>query len=141
MISTKLTIKSRLTLAMVILSVLLLAIGMTGLFGMSTDVKINRELYQVRMPKTVAADNTLLWVGRQRTSQDQAALTTDPAWAQQMYKTEADVGKQALEWWAKYAALPQSEQAKKLVQEVTEGLTKTEKAIDEFRDAIKGGDR
>src|SRR5450830_1650967 len=87
------------------------------------------------------ADNTLLWVGRQRTSLDQAALTTDPAWAQQMYKTEADVGKQALEWWAKYAALPQSEQAKKLVQEVTEGLTKTEKAIDEFRDAIKGGDR
>ncbi len=136
-----LTIKSRLALAMVILSVLLLAIGMTGLFGMSTVVKINRELYQVRMPKTVAADNTLLWVGRQRTSLDQAALTTDPAWAQQMYKTEADVGKQALEWWAKYAALPQSEQAKKLVQEVTDGLTKTEKAIDEFRDAIKGGDR
>jgi len=136
-----LTIKSRLALTMIILSALLLAIGATGLFGMSTVVKINRELYQVRMPKTVAADNTLLWVGRQRTSLDQAALTTDPAWAQQMYKTEADVGKQALEWWAKYAALPQSDQGKKLVQEVTDGLTKTEKAIDEFRDAIKGGDR
>ena len=137
----RLTIKARLAIAMAILSVLLLAIGVTGLFGMSTVVKINRDLYQVRMPKTVAADNTLLWVGRQRTSLDQAALTTDQAWAQQMYKTEADVGKQALEWWAKYAALPQSEQAKKLVQEVTDGLTKTEKAIDEFRDAIKGGDR
>jgi len=136
-----LTIKSRLALVMTILSALLLAIGATGLFGMSTVVKINRELYQVRMPKTVAADNTLLWVGRQRTSLDQAALTTDPAWAQQMYKNEADVGKQALEWWAKYAALPQSDQGKKLVQEVTDGLTKTEKAIDEFRDAIKGGDR
>lgn len=136
-----LTIKSRLALVMTVLSALLLSIGATGLFGMSTVVKINRELYQVRMPKTVAADNTLLWVGRQRTSLDQAALTTDPAWAQQMYKTEADVGKQALEWWAKYAALPQSDQGKKLVQEVTDGLTKTEKAIDEFRDAIKGGDR
>jgi methyl-accepting chemotaxis protein I, serine sensor receptor len=137
----KLTIKSRLALAMVILSVLLLTIGVTGLIGMSAVVKINRELYQVRMPKTVAADNALLWIGRQRTSLDQAALTTDPAWAERMYKTEAEVGKQALEWWAKYTALPQTDDAKKMVQDVTEGIAKTEKAIDEFRAAIKSGDR
>ncbi len=141
MISTKLTIKSRLTLAMVVLSVLLLAIGVTGLIGMSSVVKINKELYQVRMPKTVAADNTLLWIGRQRTSLDQAALTTDPAWADRMFKTEAEVGKQALDWWAKYTALPQTEEAKKMVQEVTDGITKTEKSLDDFRNAIKGGDR
>jgi len=137
----KFTIRARLALTMAVLSLLLFAIGATGLFGMSTVVKINRELYQVRMPKTVAADNTLLWIGRQRTSLDQAALTTDPAWAQRMFATEAEVGKQAQEWWSRYAALPQTEQAKKMVQDVTEGLAKTEIAIDSFRNAIKGGDR
>jgi methyl-accepting chemotaxis protein-1 (serine sensor receptor) len=141
MISLKLTIKARLALAMAILSVLLLGIGVTGLFGMSAVVKVNRDLYQVSMPKTVAADNTLLWIGRQRTSLDQAALTTDPAWAERMYKTEGEVRQQALEWWAKYTALPQTDEAKKMVQDVTEGITKTEKAVDDFRNAIKGGDR
>jgi methyl-accepting chemotaxis protein-1 (serine sensor receptor) len=137
----KLTIKSRIALAMVVLSVLLLIIGITGLSGMTAVVKSNRELYQVRIPKTVAADNTLLWIGRQRTSLDQAAMTTDPAWAERMYQTEAEVGKQALEWWAKYTALPQTDEARKMVAEVTDGITKTEKALDEFRAAIKGGDR
>lgn len=138
---TKFTIKVRLALAMTVLSILLIAIGVTGLIGISTIVDTNRELYQERMPKTVAADNTLLWIGRQRTSLDQASVTTDPAWAERMYKTEAEVGQQALEWWAKYMALPQTEEGKKLAQNVTAGITLTEKALDKFRDAIKGGER
>jgi len=138
---TKLTIKARLALAMVILSMLLIAIGVIGLLGISTVVDTNRELYQERMPKMSAADNMLLWMGRQRTSLDQASLTTDPAWAEQMYRTAADVGKQGLDWWAKYQALPQTEHGKQLAQGVTDGLTQTEQAMDNFRTAIKGGDR
>jgi methyl-accepting chemotaxis protein I, serine sensor receptor len=138
---TKFTIKARLALAMAVLALLLVAIGVTGLFGISTVVDTNRQLYQERMPKTVAADNTLLWIGRQRTSLDQASVTTDPAWAEQMFKTEADVGKQALEWWAKYTALPQTERGKQLAQDVTNGITQTEQAMDGFRNAIKSGDR
>jgi methyl-accepting chemotaxis protein-1 (serine sensor receptor) len=135
------TIKTRLALSMVVLSLLLIGIGVTGLFGTASIVDTNRELYQERMPKTVAADNTLLWIGRQRTSLDQASVTTNPAWAEQMFKTEADVGKQALEWWNKYLALPQTEQGKKLSQAVTDGIASTEKALDDFRNAIKSGDR
>jgi len=88
---TKLTIKARLALAMVVLSMLLIAIGVIGLLGISTVVDTNRELYQERMPKMSAADNMLLWMGRQRTSLDQASVTTDSAWAEQMYRTAADV--------------------------------------------------
>ena len=138
---TKLTIKARLALAMVILSMLLIAIGVIGLLGISTVVDTNRELYQERMPKMSAADNMLLWMGRQRTSLDQASLTTDPAWAEQMYRTAADVAKQGLDWWAKYQALPQTEHGKQLAQAVTDGLTQTEQAMDNFRTAIKAGDR
>jgi methyl-accepting chemotaxis protein-1 (serine sensor receptor) len=138
---TKLTIKARLASAMVILSMLLIAIGVIGLLGISTVVDTNRELYQERMPKMSAADNMLLWMGRQRTSLDQASVTTDSAWAEQMYRTAADVGKQALDWWAKYQALPQTEHGKQLAQDVTDGLTQTEQAMDNFRTAIKSGDR
>ncbi|WP_158901771.1 methyl-accepting chemotaxis protein [Burkholderia sp. L27(2015)] len=138
---TKFTIKARLALAMVILSMLLIAIGAIGLLGISTVVDTNRELYQERMPKMAAADNMMLWTGRQRTSLDQASLTTDPAWAEQMYRTAADVGKQALDSWAKYQALPQTEHGKQLAQAVTDGLTQTEQAMDNFHTAIKGGDR
>jgi methyl-accepting chemotaxis protein-1 (serine sensor receptor) len=135
------TIKARLASAMVILSVLLLAIGVIGLVGISTVVDTNRELFQERLPKTVAADNMLLWMGRQRTSLDQASVTTDTAWAERMYQTADDVRKQAFDSWAKYQALPQTEHGKQLAQDVTTGLTQTEQAMDEFRTAIKGGDR
>ena len=135
------TIKARLAWAMVILSALLLATGVIALFGISTVVDTNRELYQERLPKTVAADNMLLWMGRQRTSLDQASVTTDAAWAERMYQTADDVGKQALDWWGKYKALPQTEHGKQLAQDVTDGLTQTEQAMDGFRSAIKSGDR
>jgi methyl-accepting chemotaxis protein-1 (serine sensor receptor) len=138
---TTFTIKGRLALVMVTLSVLLTGIGVLGLVGISTIVDTTRELYQERMPKIVAADNTLLFVGRQRTSLDQAALTTDPAWAERMYKTEGEVGQQAAQWWSKYTALPQTPEGHALSHEVSEGITKTEKALDDFRTAIKGGDR
>ncbi|SAL27515.1 methyl-accepting chemotaxis sensory transducer [Caballeronia udeis] len=137
----KLTIKARLAWAMMILSALLLAIGVIGLIGISTVVDTNRELYQERLPKTVAADNMLLWMGRQRTSLDQASVTTDPAWAERMYQTADDVKKQALDWWSKYQALPQTERGKQLAQDVTDGLAQTEQAMDGFRTAIKSGDR
>jgi methyl-accepting chemotaxis protein-1 (serine sensor receptor) len=141
MTQTEFTIKTRLALAMTVLSILLIAIGVTGLIGISSIVDTSRELYQERMPKTVAADNTLLWIGRQRTSLDQASVTTDPAWAERMYKTEAEVGKQALDWWGKYLALPQTDQGKKLAQEVTNGIGSVEQALDRFRAAIRSGDR
>jgi methyl-accepting chemotaxis protein-1 (serine sensor receptor) len=137
----KLTIKARLAWAMVILSALLLAIGIIGLIGIATVVDTNRELYQERLPKTVAADNMLLWMGRQRTSLDQASVTTDPAWAERMYQTADDVKKQALDWWSKYQALPQTERGKELAKDVTDGLVQTEQAMDGFRSAIKSGDR
>ena len=137
----KLTIKARLAWAMVILSALLLAIGIIGLIGIATVVDTNRELYQERLPKTVAADNMLLWMGRQRTSLDQASVTTDPAWAERMYQTADDVKKQALDWWSKYQALPQTEHGKELAKDVTDGLVQTEQAMDGFRSAIKSGDR
>jgi len=137
-----LSIKAQLALAILILSILLIAIGVSGQMGMSAAVDINRQLSEETIPKTVAADNTLIWIGRQRTSLDQAALTTDPAWAERMYGMDANSRKEAREWWAKYTALPQpTEEGRALVKKVSEGIEKTEQEIDKFATAIKGGDR
>ncbi|WDZ97199.1 methyl-accepting chemotaxis protein [Herbaspirillum sp. WKF16] len=135
------SIKAQLAIAILILSCLLVAIGASGLLGMSAAVSINRELTEERIPKTVAADNVLIWIGRQRTSLDQAALTDDPAWAERMAGMDANARKEALQWWAKYTELPQTEEGKVLVKKVSEGLEKTEQALVKFAEAIKTGDR
>ncbi|MFL9926748.1 methyl-accepting chemotaxis protein [Herbaspirillum lusitanum] len=136
-----LSIKAQLAIAIAVLSILLIAIGAAGLLGMSAAVKINRELIEERLPKTIAADNMLIWIARQRTSLDQAALTTDPAWAERMYKTEGDSRKEAMDAWAAYKALPQTEEAKVFVNKVSEGVDKVQQSITNFATAIKGGDR
>ncbi|MBP0599872.1 Tar ligand binding domain-containing protein [Herbaspirillum sp. LeCh32-8] len=135
------SIKAQLALAILILSTLLVAIGASGLLGMSAAVSINRELTEERIPKTVAADNVLIWIGRQRTSLDQAALTDDPAWAERMYGMDANARKEALQWWAKYTALPQTEEGRALEKKVSDGLEKTEQALTKFAEVIKTGDR
>ncbi|WP_343650839.1 methyl-accepting chemotaxis protein [Herbaspirillum sp.] len=136
-----LSIKAQLAIAILVLSILLLAIGASGLLGMSAAVSINRQLSEERMPKTVAADNTLIWIGRQRTSLDQAALTSDAAWAERMYGMDANARKEALQWWGKYTALPQTEDGKALVKKVSEGIEKTEQELTRFAEVIKAGDR
>jgi methyl-accepting chemotaxis protein-1 (serine sensor receptor) len=135
------SIKAQLAIAILILSLLLVAIGAAGLLGMSAAVSINRELTEERIPKTVAADNVLIWIGRQRTSLDQAALTGDTAWAERMFGMDASSRKEALQWWAKYTALPQTEEGKVLVKKVSEGIEKTQQGLVKFAEAIKSGDR
>src|SRR5579875_106437 len=105
-----LSIKAQLAIAVLVLSLLLLALGLSGLLGMSAAVSINRQLSEERIPKTVAADNTLIWIGRQRTSLDQAAMSLDAAWTERMFVMEANARKEALQWWAKYSALPQTDE-------------------------------
>ena len=136
-----LSIKAQLAIAVLVLSILLLAIGASGLLGMSAAVSVNRQLSEERMPKTVAADNTLIWIGRQRTSLDQAALTSDTAWAERMYGMDANARKEALQWWGKYTALPQTDEGKVLVKKVSDGIDKTEQELTRFAEVIKGGDR
>ncbi|AON53495.1 methyl-accepting chemotaxis protein [Herbaspirillum seropedicae] len=136
-----LSIKAQLAIAILVLAALLVAIGASGLLGMSAAVSINAQLSQERLPKTVAADNTLIWIGRQRTSLDQAALTNDPAWAERMYGMDANARKEALQWWGKYTALPQTEEGRVLVKKVSDGIDKTEQELTRFAEVIKAGDR
>ncbi|EIJ48637.1 methyl-accepting chemotaxis transducer transmembrane protein [Herbaspirillum sp. GW103] len=136
-----LSIKAQLAIAVLVLSLLLLALGLSGQLGMSAAVSINRQLSEERIPKTVAADNTLIWIGRQRTSLDQAAMTNDPAWAERMMGMDANARKEALQWWGKYTALPQTEDGKVLVKKVSDGIEKTEQELVRFAEVIKGGDR
>ncbi|AYR23349.1 methyl-accepting chemotaxis protein [Herbaspirillum rubrisubalbicans] len=136
-----LSIRAQLAIAFLVLSILLLALGVSGLLGMSAAVSINRQLSEERLPKTVAADNMLIWVGRQRTSLDQAAMSLDAAWTERMYGMEANARKEALQWWDKYTALPQTEEGKVLVKKVSDGIAKTQVELDKFTQAIKSGER
>lgn len=126
---------------MAFLAALLLATGVIGLLGMSSAVGNGQTLYAQRMPKIVALDNTLLWLGRERTSLDQAALTTDPAWQQRMFRMTGEVRGQAMQSWQTYRSLPRSDAAERLVAQFDDGLKKSIAAMDAFRAAIEGGDR
>ena len=135
------SIKAQLTIVIAVLAILLISIGASGLLGMSAAARLNQEMIEVRLPKTVAADGALIWIARQRTTLDQAALSTDPAWVERMFKTEVDTRKEAMAAWAVYQSLPQTEEGKVLVKKVSDGIDGVEQSLTNFGNAIRGGDR
>ena len=104
--SSRLSINSRLGLSMAFLGLLLIAIGVAGLVGMSESNGANRRMYAEQLPKSIAIGEMTILVGRQRTTLDRAAVNPGSDDARQMYVTLKDVRRAADQAWAQYIAMP-----------------------------------
>lgn len=138
---SRLTIASRLGLAMAFLGLLLVGTGLFGLAGITQSNAANQQIYSVQMPKSIAVGEMTIMVGRQRTSLDRAAVNPGSEDATRMYAKEQEVRAAADKAWQDYLALPRDAAEEKLAAKVTSEYQATEHELDKFREATVRGDR
>jgi methyl-accepting chemotaxis protein I, serine sensor receptor len=141
MLFSRLSINGRIGLAMAFLGVLLVCIGAFGLAGMTTSNDANRRTYSEQMPKSIAVGEMTIFVGRQRTSLDRAAINPGSEDARNMYDKEKEVRAAADQAWKRYLALPRDAGEDRLAAEVTRQYEATEQELDKFREATVQGNR
>ena len=139
--SSRLSINSRLGLSMAFLGLLLIAIGVAGLVGMSESNGANRRMYAEQLPKSIAIGEMTILVGRQRTTLDRAAVNPGSDDARQMYVTLKDVRRAADQAWAQYIALPRDAGEDRLATQVASQRAATEGELDKLQDAAMRSDR
>ncbi|PCE28826.1 hypothetical protein BWP39_01135 [Paraburkholderia acidicola] len=112
------TIRARIGLTMAFLAALLVAIGVLGLFGMSSSNDAYRATFMNQMPSAVAIDNAELYAARERLALDRAAFMMGTAEAAGSIDRSHFMRKNADEWWKKYLALPRDADEDRLAQAV-----------------------
>lgn len=106
------TIKGRLALAMLFLSILLLTIGVAGLIGMQSADSNNLDLFKFQLPSAIDVSDAVTYVGRERLSLDQAVMSSTASAVEKAIAHSAEMRKKSDEAWNAYAALPASSDEK-----------------------------
>ncbi|NUA30634.1 methyl-accepting chemotaxis protein [Cupriavidus basilensis] len=136
-----LTIKARLAIAMLVLSVLLLVVGALGLLGMSRSNAANHATYANQMPSAMAIAEADIWLGRVRTALFSAGMDPEsPHAAELLTRTEKFLA-QSESAWQRYLSLPRDAEEERLAQDVIAKRKALYVALDAFAAAVKSADR
>jgi methyl-accepting chemotaxis protein I, serine sensor receptor len=136
-----LTIKARLGITMAFLGVLLIAIGVLGLFGMSRSNDAFLDTYSVQMPGAIAIGNAEMFAARERLVFDRAALlegTNEVAATverSRMMRSRADA------YWQEYASLPQGPEERALADAAQAKRLELQQIVDKGIAALSSNDR
>ncbi|RAR57123.1 methyl-accepting chemotaxis sensory transducer with TarH sensor [Paraburkholderia unamae] len=141
MLSRFTTISARIGLAMALLGSLLVGIGAFGFAGMMASNNANRKTYAVQMPKSIAVGEMVIFVGRQRTTLDRAAIQLDANDARSMYVMEKSVHDGADAAWQRYLSFPRDATEDQLAAVVTKEYDTIEAALAKYQDATASGNR
>ena len=136
----KLTIKGRIALAMGSLGVLLIAVSILGLIGMSRATDATYAVFSDNLPSAVATGNAAAFVLRERVVLDRAALTPDAPDVQATFDRARRYRDVSNQWWNRYLALPRNPEEDQLASKVTATRQQMYEAIDRVIEAIKGKD-
>ncbi|AOK04402.1 Tar ligand binding domain-containing protein [Burkholderia sp. AU19243] len=140
MVIRNLTIRARIGLTMAFLAVLLAAIGILGIYGMTTANDSTREIFTNQMPSAVNVAVADTYAARERLALDRAALlagTPDSAAAverSRAMRTQSDA------WWQKYLALPRGPEEDRLAQDVAAKRQALQRSCDAFGSLVTAGD-
>ncbi|CAB3658743.1 methyl-accepting chemotaxis protein [Trinickia soli] len=141
MLTNGMTIKTRIGLAMMFLSALVLALGTLGLSGMGKASDATRDMYSNQMPAVVAIGMAESYAARERLALDRAAMH-----AGQADETKKNIDRAAVlhavseDWWKKYLALPHAPDQDKLAQDVNAKRAALQVVISAYKDAISAND-
>ena len=138
--NSKLTIKGRIALAMGSLGVLLIAVSVLGLIGMSRATDATYAVFSDNLPSAVATGNAAAFVLRERVVLDRAALTPDASDVQATFDRARKYRDVSNQWWNRYLALPRNSEEDQLASKVTATRQQMYEAIDHVIEAIKGKD-
>ena len=138
---SRFTISARIGLVMIFLGTLVVGIGAFGLVGLTASNNANRKTYSVHMPKAIAVGEMMIYVGRQRTTLDRAAIQFDQNDAKNMFAIEKDLRERAQTAWSHYLSYPRDAQEDQLAMAVTGEYETVEQKLERYREATAGGTR
>ncbi|NML97719.1 HAMP domain-containing protein [Paraburkholderia sp. RP-4-7] len=135
-----LTIKARIGITMLCLGALMTITGKLDLVGMTRANLANHETFTNQLPSAVDIGYSEIFVGRERTALDRAALSPGTPVAEDLFRHAQDMRDQSATWWQKYLELPKDADEDRLAQNVATRRADIERGLDAFRDAIRTAD-
>ncbi|MFL9929393.1 methyl-accepting chemotaxis protein [Paraburkholderia sp. RL18-103-BIB-C] len=141
MLNKGITIKARIGLTMAFLAALLVAIGVSGLFGMSRSNDAYKDTFTNAMPGAVNIGNAELFAARERLALDRAAfMAGTPESAPtleraRLMRTTSDA------WWKKYLDLPRGAEEDRLAQDVAAKRDTLHRQMDAFAAIVSANDQ
>ncbi len=137
---SNLTIKTRLAIAMCVLSVLLLVVGILGLLGMTRSNAANQATYANQLPSAIAIAEADIWLGRVRTSLFSAGLDPQSPHAAELLTRIEKFMAQSDSAWQRYLSLPRDAEEERLAQDVSAKRKALYDALNAFAAAVRSGD-
>ncbi|MFL9910408.1 methyl-accepting chemotaxis protein [Paraburkholderia sp. RL17-337-BIB-A] len=120
------SIRTRISVSMLLLSVLLLTVGTMGILGMTASNGVSRDIFVVQLPGAISIGDTQIFMLRQRVALDRAALAKDRESERQLLDLAADVSKRADQAWNLYYSLPKSGDEERASADVASRLAKVQ---------------
>ena len=111
---------------MLLLSVLLLTVGATGILGMTASNGVGRDNFVIQLPGAISIGATQIFMLRQRVALDRAALAKDRESERQLLDLAADMSKRADQAWNLYYSLPKSDDEERASADVANRLAKVQ---------------
>jgi methyl-accepting chemotaxis protein I, serine sensor receptor len=140
MLDLNFSIKARIGVAMVVLAALMTIVGRMDMVGMTRANVATHEIFTNQLPSAVDIGYSEIFVLRERTALDRAALAPGTPDAQDLLKLAQNRREKSRQWWQKYLSLPRNADEDRLAQIVAERRTDMETGLDAFRDAIRAAD-
>ncbi|HZZ11790.1 MAG TPA: methyl-accepting chemotaxis protein [Paraburkholderia sp.] len=137
---TKLSIRTRLGVAIFFLCVLLTAIGALGVAGMARSNDAHRETYVNRLASTRLIGDAELAISRERTTIDRIAFDPTAPTVEKDVATYRMLKGQGMEAWTNYLALPATSDENRLAAAVSAKRSQVQNQLDAFADSVKGMD-
>jgi len=134
------SIKSRLAMAMALLSVLLLVIGALGIAGMTNANDANRDTYSDKLPSATAIGDAEISLQRERSALFRAALNPAAPDLRGIITHSRDYRTEARAALSSYMKLPRSPEEDQLARDMMERRNAMDAGLDAFGDALLGGD-
>jgi len=134
------TIKARLALVMGVVSVLLLAVGLLGIWGMTISNRADYDVYSDQLPSAISIGVADLYIDRARTALDRAAMDPAAPSLDKVFSKADGMLVQSRAAWGRYLALPRGADEDRLAQTVAAKRNDMDRGMDDFVAAIKSGD-
>jgi methyl-accepting chemotaxis protein I, serine sensor receptor len=136
----RISIKSRLALAMGLLSVLLLIIGGLGIAGMTSSNNANRETFSDQLPSATYIGDAEIDLQRERAALFRAALNPSTPDLRGIITHSRDYRTEARAALDNYMKLPRTPEEDQLARDVMQRRNAMDEGLDAFGNSLLGGD-
>jgi methyl-accepting chemotaxis protein-1 (serine sensor receptor) len=141
MVQRSISIKARIGLSMVFLSVLLIVTGILGLIGIARSNDAYRQTATSEMPSAIDIGNAEIYAARTRLALDRGAFLVGTPDATKSIDRAKMLYETSETWWNRYFALPRGQDEERLAQSVKSARDAYAAVVDVFAKTIAAGDQ